>query len=67
MVQKKSRVKGFVNDKGTLLVVSGWFGSIFILPVFTDSNSFVLLIINLPSVILFLLAAIWLDKKGCRK
>ncbi len=59
-------------DKDSLLVLSswfsnisaGWFGSIFILPLLTDSNPLLLLTVNLPSAIVFLLISIWLDKKG---
>ncbi len=59
-------------DKDTLLVLSGWlsnisagwFGSIFILPIFSDSNPLLLLTINIPSAILFLILSIWFDNKG---
>lgn len=62
----------WIRDKETLKVLSGWcsdisagwFGSMFILPIFTDSNPLVLLTVNLPSAILFLTISIWLSKRG---
>ena len=59
-------------DKQSLFVLSGWlsnisagwFGSIFILPLFTVSSPVLLLTVNLPFAIVFLILAIWIDKKG---
>lgn len=59
-------------DKDTLFVLSGWFanlsagwfGSIFVLPIFLETKSLLLFTVNLPAALLALLVAIRLAKKG---
>jgi len=61
-------------DKDILLVLSswfanisaGWFGSVFVLPIFFDVSPFRLLTVNLSGAIVSLALAIWLAKKGRR-
>lgn len=58
-------------DKDILSILSGWFSnlsagwfaSIFILPVFTDANHFILLTVNLFDAILALVLSILLIKR----
>ena len=45
---------------------AGWFGSVFFLPFFTNSNPILLLIINIPAAILGLVASIILKRKANR-
>lgn len=65
-------MRSWILDKDTYLVLSGWFanlsagwfGAIFILPIFTDTRPILLLTINLPAAILTLFLAILFQKKG---
>lgn len=59
-------------DKHVLLTLSGWFtnlsagwfGSIFILPVFFDTKPMLLLTVHLPAAILSFVLAVWFSKEG---
>lgn len=59
-------------EKNTLFVLSGWFanlsagwfGSLFVLPIFLEAKPLLLFTVNLPAAFLALLVAIQLAKRG---